>query len=198
MIALTNVPFSAIIVLVREGEGGDMKVKIAERHAPLSDALRAYVLEKAKSLERYYNRIISIDVVLSVEKERQIASMHAHLTNRKIIHAHEKSSDMYASIDKAIDKLQRQLVKYKDQLKDKGGISLPKATAGTATSAEVDHKDIIRSDIYFYKPMSPDEASLQLEALEKDFLVFIDADTDEVSIIYHRSDGNYGLITPKR
>ena len=63
-----------------------MKIKIAERHTHASDALRAYVVEKTESLERFFDRIVSVDVVLSVEKQRQIADLHAHLTNKKIRH----------------------------------------------------------------------------------------------------------------
>lgn len=173
-----------------------MKVKIVERHGNSSDAIRAYVLEKTEGLERFYDRIISVDAVLSVEKERQIADFHAHLTNRKVIHAHEDSSDMYASIDKAIDRLKRQLVKYKDVLKETRGDEVRVAEAPTADQPR--QKEILRTDTYFRKPMSPDEAALQLEAIEKGFLVFINAETDEVSIIYHRRDGNYGLIEPRR
>ena len=173
-----------------------MKVKIVERHGNTSDAIRAYVLAKTEGLERFYDRIISVDAVLSVEKERQIADFHAHLTNRKVIHAHEDSSDMYASIDKAIDRLKRQLVKYKDVLKETRGDETRVVEAPTADKPR--QKEIFRTDTYFRKPMSPDEAALQLEAIEKGFLVFINAETDEVNIIYHRRDGNYGLIEPRR
>lgn len=175
-----------------------MKVKIVERHTAPSDALRAYVVEKTEALERYFDRIISVDVVLSVEKERQIADFHAHLTNRKIIKAREKSSDMYASIDKAVDRLKRQLVRYKDHLREakERGVEPPRAKATVV--GKVDHKEILRTDIHFHKPMSPEEAALQLEAIEKGFLVFINAETDQVNIIYHRHDGNYGLIEPRQ
>lgn len=175
-----------------------MKVKIAERHTSASAALRAYVVEKTKALERYFDRIISVDVVLSVEKERQIADFHAHLTNRKLIKAREESSDMYTSIDKSIDRLKRQLVKYKDHLKESRSRGTGEPFAGTAVTRKLNHKAILRTDIHFHKPMTPEEAVMQLEAVEKGFLVFINAETDQVSIVYHRRDGNYGLIEPRR
>jgi len=174
-----------------------MKVKIVERHASPTDALRDYVVEKTESLDRYFDRIISVDVVLAVEKERQIADFHAHLTNRKILHAHEDSTDMYASIDGAIDKLRRQLVKYKDQLVDVRPRHPVRSASPDADQPE-GAKRIIRTDTYFHKPMLPDEAALQLDAIDKDFLVFIHAESDDVNIIYHRKDGNYGLIEPRR
>jgi len=175
-----------------------MKVKIVERHAGSSDALRSYVLEKTKALERYFDRIVSIDVVLSVEKERHIADMHAHLVNRKVITAREESPDMYASIDTAVDRLKRQLVKYKDQLTDVKDRGAKVAPSADAPAGKVDHRRIIHTDTYFHKPITPEEAAMQLDAIEKGFLVFINAETDEVNIIYHRNDGNYGLIEPRR
>lgn len=173
-----------------------MKVKIVERHGTTSEAIRAHVLAKAEGLERFYDRIISVDAVLSVEKERQLADLHAHLMNRKVIKAHEESADMYASIDKAMDRLKRQLVKYNDLLKETHvGETRPSVEAELP---ENNHREIIRTDTYLLKPMTPDEAALQLEAIEKGFLVFINSENDEVSILYHRRDGNYGLIEPRR
>ncbi|HDL85056.1 MAG TPA: ribosome-associated translation inhibitor RaiA, partial [Candidatus Acetothermia bacterium] len=128
--------------------------------------------------------------------ERQIADFHAHLTNRKLIKAQEESSDMYASVDKAIDKLKRQLVKYKDHLNDRG-TNVPVHEVDESEQKSL-HREIIRTWTYFQKPMTPEEAAMQLDALEKSFLVFIDAETDAVSVIYHRQDGDYGLIEPRR
>jgi putative sigma-54 modulation protein len=175
-----------------------VKIKIAERHTGASEALRTYVIEKTEALERFFDRIVSVDVVLSVEKERQIADFHAHLTNRKLISAREESGDMYASIDKAIDRLRRQLVKFKDQLhgvRDRGGAAVK---AETSTQGSAGGSQIIRTEAYFQKPMSPDEAALHLDAIEKEFLVFVNSETDQVAIIYHRRDGNFGLIEPQR
>jgi len=175
-----------------------MKIKIAERHghSASSGALRAYVVEKTEGLERFFDRIVSVDVVLSSEKERQTADFHAHLTNKKVITAREESTDMYASVDKAVDRLRRQLVKFKDQLADvkERGVAAD-WDADVPRSAE---RQIVRTETHFYKPMTPEEAALQLEAIEKGFLVFVDAETDQVAIIYHRRDGNYGLIEPRR
>jgi putative sigma-54 modulation protein len=174
-----------------------MKVKIVERHASPSEALRTYVIEKTESLRRYFDRIITVDVVLDVEKERQIADFHAHLTSRKVLHAHEVSTDMYASIDAAVDKLRRQLVKYKDQRSDARTRGAGR-NAGTDAPSPLEGRRIIRTDTFFHKPMLPDEAALQLDAIDKEFLVFIHAESNQVNIIYHRRDGNYGLIEPRR
>jgi len=175
-----------------------MKIKIAVRHADASESLRSYVVDKAEALERFYDRIISIDVVLSVEKQRQIAELHAHLINKKVISAREESTDMYASIDRSIDRLKRQLVKFKDQLHDVKGRTEELDEERTAEGSAAPERQIIRTETFFRKPMTAEEAMLQLDAIEKDFLVFIDVETDEVAIIYHRRDGNYGLIEPRK
>jgi len=173
-----------------------MKIKIAERHTGASGSLRSYVVEKTEALERYFHRIISVDVVLSVEKQRQIADFHAHLTNKKIITAREESTDMYGSIDKAIDRVKRQLVKFKDQLQEVKERGTPGLEDDERIQEEKERR-IVRVETYFHKPMTAEEAALQLDAIEKSFLVFIDVETDEVAIIYHRRDGDYGLIEPR-
>jgi len=175
-----------------------MKIKIAARHMDATPSIRSHIIDKTEALERYFDRIISVDVVLSAERERQIADFHAHLTNRKIISAREESTDMHASIDGAIDHLKRQLVKFKDQLHDVKERGAAAQIGKVDTEPEAEEKQIVRTETYFQKPMSAEEAVLQLEAIEKDFLVFIDVDTDQVAIIYHRRDGNYGLIEPRR
>ncbi len=175
-----------------------MKIKIAVRHTDASESLRSYVVDKAEALERFYDRIISVDVVLSVEKQRQIAELHAHLINKKVITAREESTDMYASIDRAIDRLKRQLVKFKDQLHEVKGRTEEVGPTEAEQGGGPPEKQIIRTETYFRKPMTAEEAMLQLDAIEKGFLVFIDVETDEVAIIYRRRDGNYGLIEPRR
>jgi len=173
-----------------------MKIKIAGRHTDASPTLRDYIIEKTEALERFFDRIVSVDVVLSVEKERHIADFHAHLTNRKTINAREESTDMYASIDTAIDRLKRQLVKFKDQLQEVRDRTT--VDPHVEESEETPERRIIRSEAYFQKPMPVEEAALQLDAIDKEFLVFVDVDTDEIAIIYRRRDGNFGLIEPRR
>lgn len=192
---MTGFPFSAIISLEEEA----VKIKIAGRRTDASEALRQYVLEKTKTLDRFFDRIVTVDIVLSVEKERHIADFRAHLTNRKVVVAREESGDMYASVDKAVDRLKRQLVKFKDQLQDVRTRSAGSSVQSAADDGkETDGREIIRTEAYFQKPMSPEEAALQLDAIDKDFLVFVNSETDQVAILFHRRDGNLGLIEPRR
>lgn len=177
-----------------------MKVKIEERHMEQSDPLREYAISKAESLQKFFDGIISVEVTMDVEKERRIVEIMAHLINKKIIKATSQSEDMYTSLDSSLDKIERQLKKYKTKLKDKGkGQSIRKdeGPVGETVLKEEDEKEIIKTEIYFKKPMSPEEAALQLDAYSQEFLAFLNSETDEVNVIYHRDDGNYGVIVPK-
>ena len=172
-----------------------MKVRIVERYDSGSDSVRQYILKKVDSLSRYFDQIISIDAVLGVERGRHKVELVGHLVNRKIVKAEATTGDMYASIDEAVDTLQRQLVRYKEQLRveRKTGRPEPPPEPKDETSPR-----IVRMETYFRKPMSAEEAALQLEASGKEFLVFFSAEDDAPAVIFKRGDGEYGLIVPHR
>jgi len=172
-----------------------VKVRIVERYNSESDTVKEYVLKKVDSLSRYFDQIISIDAVLEVERGRHRVELVGHLVNRKIVKAEAVTGDMYASVDQAVDKLQRQLVRYKEQLRveRKGGRPEPEPAR-----RETDGPQIVRLETYFRKPMSPEEAALQLEASGREFLVFFNAEDDSPAVIFKRGDGEYGLILPRR
>lgn len=176
-----------------------MKVKIEERHMEQSEPLREYAISKAGELEKFFDGIISVEVTMDVEKERRTVKIFAHLINKKIVKASAESDDMYVSIDSAIDKIERQLKKYNEKLKDKhkGEIDKDFTPSDPDTGTSGEDLDIIKTDIYFKKPMSPDEAALQLDSYHQDFLVFLNSTNDKVNIIYQRGDGQYGLIEPQ-
>jgi putative sigma-54 modulation protein len=96
-----------------------MKINVVERHMEVSDALRSYVISKVEGLERYFDGIISVDITMDVEKDRQIVELVAHLIKKKILKATGESNDMYISVDGAVDKLKRQLRRYKSRLREK-------------------------------------------------------------------------------
>ena len=127
---------------------------------------------------------------------RQIAQSLNRIASRQVPQSRYRPSVECPAVKHA---LKRQLVRFKDQLhevRDRGGAGIPLDEA--SEDSEVAERRIIRTETYFHKPMSAEEAALQLDAIEKEFLVFIDVGTDEVAIIYHRRDGNYGLIEPRR
>jgi len=172
-----------------------MKITVAERHMQASEALRSYAVNKVEHLSHYFDRIISVDIVLAAEKERQICELVAHLIQKKIAKASAEADDMYAAIDASVDKLKKQLRRYKDRLKEKR----PKGKLD-APPEESDHRspEFIRTQVYVMKPMTPEEAILQLESYQKrDFLVFMDAERNALSILHRLADGQYELIEPR-
>ena len=123
-----------------------------------------------------------------------------------VLKAREESADMYASIDLASDKLERQVKRYRGRQLDRWrgkGERRPKEEALHATGGEVLDPDelgrrIVRTKQFRMKPMSPEEAAMQLELLDHAFFVFTNAETGSVNVVYRRRDGDFGLIEPMR
>jgi putative sigma-54 modulation protein len=171
-----------------------MKITVAERHMPVSEVLRRHAVSKVEHLSRYFDGIISVDVVLEAVKARQICELVAHLIKRKILKASAEAEDMHAAIDAAVDKLKTQLSRYKSRLKEKRTKArvkeVPPATDRGA-------RELLRVQVFLKKPMTPEEAILQLESYQKkDFLVFMDAEREALSILHRLADGRYELLEP--
>ncbi len=171
-----------------------MKITVAERHRPVSEALRSYAVGKVEHLSRYFDGIITVDVVLDIEKERQICELVAHLVKKKTLKASAEAPDMHAAIDEAVDRLKSQLIRYKGRLKERRSQGRPREG-----SLEIDHqpKEIVRVQVFLKKPMTAEEAILQLESYKKkDFLIFMDAEREALSIVHRLADGRYELLEP--
>lgn len=172
-----------------------MEIRIFERYVSNSEALKGYVQKKVEGLSRYFDKIVSLDVIMDVQRGRHRVEMVGHLVNRKVVKAAAATGDMYASVDQAIDKLQRQLVRYKERLR-------VERKTGRPEQASVENDSpaprIVRLNAYSHKPMSPEEATLELEASGRDFLVFFIEEDDGPAVIFRRGDGEYGLILPRR
>jgi putative sigma-54 modulation protein len=168
-----------------------------------SDALKDYITEKLERVKKYIDEPVIAQTYLTVEKIRHIVEIT--LTAKGVtIKASEATNDMYASIDAVVDKIERQLRRYKERLKGhKPSVDVnPREGRKTIVQAEgLDQQEtpvIIRSEPIFIKPMSVDEAVMQMDLMHKDFLVFTDAATENFNVIYRRKDGNFGLIEPAR
>lgn len=166
--------------------------------------VREYVEEKLARVKKYIDEPIEVQVVLEVEKKiRNIAEVVIIAKGITIKASAEVNDDMYASIDAVVDKLERQLKRYKEKLKEhsprKGKGHLITKTIIEAASIDegADEPKIVRTHSFPSKPMSLDEAVMQMDLLSKDFLVFTDDTSEEVNVIYRRKDGNYGLIVPE-
>ncbi len=159
-----------------------------------SDALKEYAEKKVAGLSRYFDKVQSLDVVMEVERGRHRVEMVGHLVNKKTAKAEAVTDDMYASVDQAVEKMQRQLVKYKERLRveRKGG------DRAEAPQEEEERPRIVPVDSYVRKPMTPEEAVLELEDSGKDFLVFFHEQDDYPAVVFRRGDGEYGLILPRR
>lgn len=172
-----------------------MKITVAERHMPVSEALRHHAVAKVEHLSRYFDGIISVDVVLEAEKDRQICELFAHLIKKKVLKASAEAEEMHSAIDVAVDKLKTQLSRFKSRLKEKR----PKGKV-KESPPEADHpsRGLQRVQVFLKKPMTPEEAILQLESYQKkDFLIFMDAEREALSVLRRLSDGRYELLEPE-
>lgn len=181
-----------------------MQIAITFRHMESSSPIRDYAEEKFAKLKKYIEEPIDAQVVISVEKKIRHNVEVTIVAKGITIKASEESADMYASIDVVSDKLERQLKRYKEKIKrhtpsTKKGRQIAK-TVFEAESLEVgdDQPTIVRSHSFSAKPMSVEEAAMQMDLMHKEFMVFTDAVTDEVNVVYRRKDGNYGLIAPEQ
>jgi putative sigma-54 modulation protein len=173
-----------------------MNIIVSGRHLDVTPALKTYAEEKLQKFDRYLSDISEAVVTLSIEKKYRHKAEVLLKVNGYLIQAEGVTGEIYSSIDEVSDKLERQVKKYKEKLvsRRKGGAKTAEATPKAAALQETGR--IIKNKRFELKPMSPDEASMQMELLGKDFYVFINDKSNDVNVIYMRRDGNYGLIEP--
>ena len=176
-----------------------MQVIVTFRHLEADDAVRAYAKEKILKLKKYLERPVEARVVLSVEKFRNTAEATLS-SDGFVVNGMEKTDDMYSSIDRLVDKLERQIRKRRGKTKPRRSGTSPaneqqrmNALSSESPKTE-DQKKIVKTEAYQAKPMSLDEAILQLDAGEHDFVVFINSESGAMNVVYRRKDGDYGLI----
>ena len=181
-----------------------MQIAVTFRHMESSDAVRSYVEEKLARVKKYVEEPIDAQVVLSVQKKIYHRAEVTMVAKGLTMKSAEEKDDMYAAIDLMVDKIERQLKRYKEKLKKhKGGNSgnhrrMEKAVISAPSVDDGDSgPEIIRSHSFSVKPMSVEEAVMQMDLLHKDFLVYTDDRSEEMNVVYRRSDGNYGLIVPQ-
>lgn len=178
-----------------------MKIIFKGKHIEVTDAMRNYIEKKLSKIERHFDHILEVIVTLSVEKNSQIveATLQA---SRALIRAEEETDDMYTSIDKVADKLERQIQKYKEKYFQKSHLCTDKkGLANKEVNAEDGESDkiakIVKTKRFAIKPMSVEEAAMQMDLLGHSFFVFANDNTNKVNVIYKRKDGNFGLIEPE-
>ena len=172
-----------------------MQVMVTFRHVDPTEGLRQHAEEKVQHAVRFLHRPIEAHVILSVEKQRHIAEVQLS-ANHLNVTATEETDDLYSAIDLAMSKIERQVKKHTAKIKDHKGTN---HTASSLVAGETERSGAtIHTQRVAVKPMSVDEAVMQLKLQKNDFLLFTNAATDALSVVYRRKDGNYGLIEPER
>jgi putative sigma-54 modulation protein len=189
------------------------QLSVTFRHMDATDPLKTYANEKVERINKYFPDPIKAHVVLSCERGyNHVADVTITLHNGIVIKGVESTEDMYSSIDLVMAKIERQVRRYKERIKSHRPVSMPPievhhsvvempgdAQAATATSA---HKaeapgqkpKVIRKSKFVANPLSIEEAVMQMNLLGNNFLVFTNAETRQVAVVYKREDDTYGLI----
>jgi putative sigma-54 modulation protein len=174
-----------------------MQTSVTFKNLESSDHLKAYVSDKLNRFDKYLYNPAEASVVLSVEKFRHIAEINIS-GDRLSINGKEETEDMYSAIDIVLDKLEKQIKKnkqkYRERRSGKGKSRIVGTTEVFASDEEQERRVVVQS--IDYKPMDVDEAILQMELEDNNFLVFTNARSERVNVLYRRKDGNYGLIQP--
>jgi putative sigma-54 modulation protein len=185
-----------------------MKIDITGRQIEITPALREFTMEKLRKLEKLLDGPLDVHVVLAVEKHRHLAEIQVK-SRTAVLSGAEETGDLYASIGEVADKLERQALKHKEKVTEKkrrDGTRAPEAVAALATSEEATGRGateeepparILESRRYRLKPLAAEDAVMELEATGEDLLVYRDARTYRVNVVYRRKDGNFGLVDPE-
>ncbi len=174
-----------------------MQLSVKGRTLEITPAIRAYAEEKLSRLTRYLENILSMHVVLSVNKHRQIAEVTLRVRDLTI-RAEEQSDDLYSSIDLVVEKLERQILRYKERIMAHAARGGNRGSrVGTVATVGEEEPQVVKTKRFAVKPAAVDEAILQMNLLGHNFYVFRNAATEEVNVVYRRRDGHYGLIEPE-
>lgn len=177
-----------------------MKIEFTGRHVEVTPAIRSHVENHFKKIEHIFNDpATSAHVIIDVEKSRHIGEVVLYWRDHTLT-ARVTDKDMYQALTRAIEKLEKQALKLKKKIID-GKQNSRKELAAEETESAVEEARaesprIILAQKYEIKPMTPEEAALRLAENSDQFIVFRDAETDRIGVLYKRKDGNFGLIEP--
>ncbi len=175
-----------------------MQTSVTFKNIDPSDHLKSYVGDKLDRFDRFLDNPAEANVVLAVEKFRHIAEINIS-GDRLSINGKEETVDMYSAIDMVLDKLEKQIKKSKEKIRERRSASKNRNRdildefSGTPED-DVERQIKVRN--IEYKPMDVEEAVLQMDLIEDNFLVFTNARSDKINVLYRRRDGHYGLIQP--
>ena len=176
-----------------------MQTNVTFKNLDPSENLKSYVKEKLNRFDKYLYNPAEANVVLSVEKFRHIAEINI-IGDKLNINGKEETTDMYSAIDMTLDKLEKQIKKSKEKIRGHRGTKARSKEDEVLPSMQGEEEsppNLIIKNIE-YKPMDIDEAIMQLELISDSFLVFTNAKTDRVNVLYRRKNGDLGLMQPDR
>lgn len=173
-----------------------MKFTLKAKNTQVTEPLNDYIEKRFSRLDKYFaDSDLSATVTLVVEREIHRVEAMIPLKHY-ILRAEEKSNDMYASIDGVVDKLERQIHKYKTKINRRSKGQATFTDAAPDVEADETVAKAIKVKSFVLRPMDEEEAIMQMELLEHDFFVFLDAESNEINIVYKRANDGYGLIKP--
>jgi putative sigma-54 modulation protein len=177
-----------------------VRLQVKGKNVEVTDSIREYAEEKLSKLGRQLADPTRVELELAVERNPSISQNHVAeatiWTKGPILRAREASADHKASIDQLVDKLERQVKRYREKRRPRRSQLADVAVPEDGIPVEEEPR-IVKSKQFAVKPMTPEEAVLQLELVGHDFFVFQNADTGDVNVVYRRRDGAYGLIEPQ-
>lgn len=179
-----------------------MNITVNAKHTTLTDAIRDYSEKKIQRIAKYFDDNMDVHVNLNVEKNIHIAEIFVNVKGM-FLKGIERSEDMYASIDMAVDKIERQVVKYKEKLTSRKNIENRESMEDLKLSvydynedSAIEEPTVVISKQIPAKPMDIEEAIMQMDLMNKNFFVFRNAENSEINVVYKRDDGKVGIIEP--
>ncbi|MEI6132645.1 MAG: ribosome-associated translation inhibitor RaiA [Bacillota bacterium] len=181
-----------------------MKFIVTGKNLVVTESLKEKAISKLSKLDKFVNPGTEVHVTMSIRKENHKEKHVAEVTilfHGVFIRAEESSDDMYNSINKVIDVLEKQVKKNRTRLErkihDGGSLRFDGFNSDNTESVGEDDFSVVRSKKFSSKPMDVEEAILQLNLIGHSFFVFYNSETNKANVVYKRHDGNYGLIEPE-
>lgn len=197
----------------------DYDITVTGRHMAVTDAMKKYAIDKISKIDRFHTRIAEVSVTMDIQREMNIVDIGLKVNNFRV-KSHASANEMYVSIDRAVDKIQAQLRRYKTRLAEHSAKHLaevemtvnvikPAAEEIAAVNDEIEEEtlrrmeevykphQIVRRESRSLKTLNPAEAMMKMELSGDFFLVFRNEQDMKIKVIYRRSDGNYGVIEPE-
>ncbi|HBQ28127.1 hypothetical protein DK28_0208540 [Peptococcaceae bacterium SCADC1_2_3] len=177
-----------------------MKLQVRGRNTEITPVLKDYIEKRVGKLTKYLNNLSNGQVVLTVERGKSRVEVTIPIDGM-ILRGEESTGDIYTSIDLVVEKLEKQIEKFKGRYNKRFNKQFNKNVSETYALDEENEQetvpDIVKTKRFAMKPMTTEEAILQIDLLGHNFFVFSNAETEQVNVLYRRKDGNYGLIEPE-